>query len=110
MVFFALLSVHTLMVTLVKLGTSEEFRRRDGSIFQKMIHVISNINIPSPFQDWDVGNFSVEEYKRRHWRTEREMGCLFIVNTVFSLVLLGPLWYTGQKIFRLGWGGWYCNP
>ena len=99
--FFLLLSLHILTVTLVKLCTSEEFRSRDWSSFQKIIHVICNINIPSPFQDWDVGDFSVEEHRRRHRRTEREMGCLFIVNTVFSLVLLGPLWYTGQKCFIL---------
>ena len=102
MVFFILLSLHTLMVALVKLCTSEEFRSRDGSRFQKVIHVISNINIPTPFRDWDVGDFSVEEHKKRHWRTEREMGCLFIVNTVFSLALLGPLWYLASNdvIFR----------
>ena len=93
--FFILLSLHTLMVTLVKLCTSE-FRSRDGCSFQKMIHVISNINIQSPFRDWDVGDFSVEEHERRHWRTEMEMGCLFIVHTVFSLALLVPVWYTGQ--------------
>ena len=96
MAFFLLLSLHTLLVALVKLCTSEEFRSRDGSSFQKMIHVISNINIPTPFRDWDVGDFSVEEHKRRHWRTEMEMGCLFIVNIGFSLALLLPLWYTGQ--------------
>ena len=96
MAFFLLLSLHTLMVALVKLCTSEEFRSRDGSSFQKMIHVISNINIPTPFRDWDVGDSSVEEYKRRYRRTEMEMGCLFIVNTGFSLALLLPLWYTGQ--------------
>ena len=70
MVFFILLSLHTLMVALVKLCTSEEFRSRDGSRFQKVIHVISNINIPTPFRDWDVGDFSVEEHKRRRLRTE----------------------------------------
>ena len=96
MAFFLLLSLHTLMVALVKLCTSEEFRSRDGSSFLKMIHVISNINIPTPFRDWDVGDCSVEEYKRRYRRTEMEMGCLFIVNTGFSLALLLPLWYTGQ--------------
>ena len=96
MAFFLLLSLHTLMVGLVKLCTSEEFRSRDGSSFRKMIHVISNINIPTPFRDWDVDDVSVEEHRWRHWMTEMEMGCLFIVNTVFSLALLGPLWYTGQ--------------
>ena len=96
MAFFLLLGLHTLMVALVKLSTSEEFRSRDGKSFKKMIHVISNINIPTPFRDWDAGDFSVEEHRRRCWNTEVEMGCLFIVNTVFSLALLGPLWYTGE--------------
>ena len=98
MAFFLLLGLHTLMVALVKLSTSEEFRSRDGNCFKKMIHVISNINIPSPFRDWDAGDYTVEEHRRRRWNTEVEMGCLFIVNTVFSMALLAPLWYTGQKI------------
>ena len=98
MAFFLLLSLHTLMVTLVKLSTSGEFRSRDGKSFKVLIHVIGNINIPSPFRDWDVGDLSVEEHRRRRRWTEVEMGCLFIVNTVFSMALLGPLWYTGQQI------------
>lgn len=96
MAFFLLLGLHTLMVALVKLSTSEEFRSRDGKSFKKMIHVIANLNIPSPFRDWDAGDFSVEEHRRRRFWTELEMGCLFIVNTVFSMALLVPLWYTGQ--------------
>ena len=96
MAFFLLLGLHTLMVALVKLSTSEEFRSRDGKSFKKMIHVISNTNIPSPFGDWDDGDFTVEEHRRRRWNTELEMGCLFIVNTVFSMALLVPVWYTGQ--------------
>ena len=96
MAFFLLLGLHTLMVALVKLSTSREFRRRNGKSFKKMIHIISNINIPSPFRDWDDGDFTVEEHRRRRWNTEVEMGCLFIVNTVFSMALLAPVWYTGQ--------------
>ena len=98
MAFFLLLGLHTLIVALVKLSTSGEFRSRDGKSFKKMIHVFSNINIASPFRDWDAGNCSVGEHRRRRWKTEVEMGCLFIVNTVFSMALLAPLWYTGQKI------------
>ena len=48
------------------------------------------------FRDWDIGDVSVEEHRRRFKKTEIEMGCLLLVNTVFSLMLLGPLWYTGQ--------------
>ena len=48
------------------------------------------------YRDWDHKDVSVEEHRRRYKKTETEMGCLLLVNTVFSLVLLGPLWYTGQ--------------
>ena len=48
------------------------------------------------YQDWDVGDLSVKEHRRRYKKTEIEMGCLLLVNTVFSLMYLGPLWYTGQ--------------
>ena len=65
-------------------------------MFQKAIHVITCTNIPTMFRDWDHGNVSVEEHRRRYKKTEIEMGCLLLVNTVFSLMLLCPLWYTGQ--------------
>ena len=48
------------------------------------------------FRDWDHDDASVEEHRRRYKKTEIEMGCLLLVNTVFSLMYLGPLWYTGQ--------------
>ena len=57
MAFFLLLGLHTLTVALVKLSTSGEFRSSNRKSFKKMIHVISNINIPSPFRDWDAGDF-----------------------------------------------------
>ena len=61
-----------------------------------MIHTITNTNIPTVFRDWDIGDASVEEHRNRYKKTEIEMGCLLLVNTVFSLMYLGPLWYTGQ--------------
>ena len=48
------------------------------------------------FRDWDHGHLSVEEHRSKYKKTEIEMGCLLLVNTVFSLMYLGPLWYTGQ--------------
>ena len=94
--FIAICILHALAVVLVKLYISEEFRNEKRNMFQKTIHVISNINIPTPYRDWDHGNLSVEEHRRRHKSTEREMICLFLVNAVFSLTLLVPVWYTGQ--------------
>ena len=84
-----------LTIAIVKMLTSKEFLE-SGFRFQKVIHVITCSNIPTVYRDWDHEDVSVEEHRRRYKRTETEMGCLLLVNTVFSLVLLGPLWYTGQ--------------
>ena len=92
----------SLAIVGVKLLTSETFREA-GSWFKKAMHVITCSNIPTMYRDWDHENVTVEEHRRRYKRTETEMGCLLIllVNTVFSLVLLGPLWYTGQSRFKI---------
>ena len=99
--FIALLILHALAVFLIKLLTSAEFRKEKGRVVQKTIHIIFNTNIPTPFRDWDHEDVSVEEHRRRHKKTEREMFCLFIINTVFSLTLLVPLWYTGEFVMKL---------
>lgn len=94
--FFCILLLHCLAIVVVKLLTSAEFREESGSWFQKVIHVITCTNIPTPFRDWDHRDVSVEEHRRRYENTKREMLSLLLTNTVFSLALLGPLWYTGQ--------------
>ena len=88
MAFAGLFTLHSLAIVVIKLITSEEFRK-GGIRFQKVIHIITNTNIPMMYCDWDYKDVSVEEHRRRY-------GCLLLVNTVFSLMLLGPLWYTGQ--------------
>ena len=101
--FICILLLHCLAIVVVKLITSAEFREEPGSWFQKVIHVITCSNIPVPFRDWDHGDFSVEETQRRYARSRWEMISLLLTNTVFSLMLLGPLWYTGRylKILEL---------
>ena len=94
MAFAGLFLLHSLAIVIIKLITSEDFRK-EGSRFQKVMHIITNTNVPQMFRDWDHGHHSVEEYRRRYKKTEIEMGCLLLVNTVFSLMYLGPLWYTG---------------
>ena len=96
MAFAGLFTLHSLAIVIIKLITSEDFRRAGGSRLQKVIHVITNTNIPQMFRDWDHGHHSVEEHRSRYKKTEIEMGCLLLVNTVLSLMYLGPLWYTGQ--------------
>ena len=101
--FICILLLHCLAIVVVKLITSAEFRVESGNRFQKVIHVITCSNIPVPFRDWDHGDASVEETQRRYARSRWEMISLLLTNTVFSLMLLGPLWYTGRylKILEL---------
>ena len=89
-----------LTIAIVKMLTSKEFLE-GGLRFRKAIHVITCSNIPTVYKDWDHENVTVEEHQRRYARTEKEMGCLLLINTVLSLVLLGPLWYTGQSRFKI---------
>ena len=99
--FICILLLHCMAIVMVKLLTSAEFRAESGSGFQKAVHIITCSNIPAPFRDWDHEDVSVEEHRRRYARTKREMLCLLLTNTVFSLALLGPLWYTGNSYLLL---------
>ena len=94
MAFACLFLLHSLAIVIIKLITSEEFRAA-GSGFQKFVHVVTCANVPTMYRDWDFGDLSLKEHRRRYVRTEIEMGCLLLVNTVFSFMHLGPLWYTG---------------
>ena len=93
----------TLLVTqffvlfLVKMVTSPDFRRR-GHYTNKLLHLIENTNIATPFCDWDEGEYSVQEYKKRFRSTIKEMVATFIVNTIVTGVMMVPLWFTGNPI------------
>ena len=99
--FICILLLHCLAIMVVKLLTSTEFRKEFGRGIKTPIHIITCSNISSPFRDWDHEDVSVEEHQRRYARTKREMLCLLLTNTVFSLALLGPLWYTGNSYLLL---------
>ena len=89
-----LLAVHFLMLLLIKLATSPDFRR-GGHYTNKLLHLIENTNVATPFADWDEGHRSIEEYRMRFRSTIIEMVATFIINTIVTLIMMVPLWYTG---------------
>ena len=93
--FLILSAVQILTLLGVKLLTSEEFRRK-GDLVNKMIHLIENANFSHPYKDWDAGQHTVAEYRLRYRATCREMAATLATNTVFSLAMMGPVWYTGS--------------
>ena len=90
------MAVHTIAMLFVKIATSSEFRTKDN-LMRKGLHVIQNLSLATPYEDWDEGNHTVPEYKRRFRRTNIEMACCLSLNIVVSLVMIMPLWYTGES-------------
>ena len=90
-----LLAVNFLALVIVKLLTSAEFRSR-GNIVNKLIHILENINYASPYVDWEVGDYSIDEFRVRFKATCKEMLATFAVNIVCTATMLVPLWHTGR--------------
>lgn len=99
----ALFVTHFLLVTLVKMMTSVEFRN-GGVLTNKIIHVIENINYAKPYVDWDEGDLKqaedkIQELRSRFRATCKEMAATLCVNLICTALMLVPLWYTGNRIF-----------
>ena len=89
---------HFLLVLLVKIWTSVEFRNC-GHLINKIIHVIENVNYAKPYVDWDEGKEPeqvIPELQYRFRATCIEMAVTFCVNLISTALMLVPLWYTGE--------------
>ena len=94
--FFILTGAQILVTLLIKVYTSRKFSMKEDYL-NKFIHLLLSLNIASPFEDWDQGNFSVEEYRQRHRQTNIEMTWSISVNIIFSTTMLIPIYYTGKE-------------
>ena len=102
-VFLIIMGAHMLAMLLVKIATSSQFRIRKHPL-RKLIHVIQNLSLATPYQDWDEMEDeevrTIPEYKTRFRRTNIEMACCLTLNIVVSLVMLVPLFYTGMPFIK----------
>ena len=90
---------HALSILLVKIFTSTEFKE-DQNAYKKFLHVIENLNSSLPYRDWDEDDgksTTKEEFAERSRKTEREMILSQLVNIGISMIMLIPIWFTGQK-------------
>ena len=94
--FFIILVLHVLAVMMVKVFHADKFGEADK--LDRFIHVVENLTIAYPFQDFDVLHGSAREHRERFDKVNREVGLTMAVNFVFHLVMLLPLWYTGSQI------------
>ena len=93
--FFFLTGAQLLTTFLVKILTCGKFFKRENFL-NKFFHLLLSLNLASPYEDWDQGMLSVEEHKERHKETNFEMSWSLFVNIFFSLIMMGPLLYTGK--------------
>ena len=93
--FFLITAVQFVLILIVKIFTSKAFTRKENFLY-KFLHLLLSLNFASPFEDWDMGRFSVKEYRERQKLTNIEMAWSLSVNIIFSLVMMIPLWYTGK--------------
>ena len=68
--FFAILGLHFVVMYLVKLRTSGEFRR--ASLINQVVHIFENLNIPSPYSDWDELDENQDDDKEIEMKMSRK--------------------------------------
>lgn len=95
--FFLVTFLQLIVLLLVKIRTAHGFYNRKD-IFGKMVHLFENLNYASPYQDWDVGSGTQEEFKERYSLVKWEMMWTFMTNFFFSIILIMPMIYTGSQI------------
>ena len=83
---------------MVKVMTSKKFREADK--LEKLIHVTENMSIAYPMEDFDVLNGSAREHRERFEKVNKEVLTTMIINCLINMLMLGPLWYTGNM--RIG--------
>ena len=92
---FVLLAIHLVVLAVAKTITSAEFKSV-GDFTNKFLHIVENSNFATPYVDWDVGVFTKEEHKKRFRATVIEMSVTLTINTISSVIMMVPLWFTGK--------------
>ena len=87
--------VQFLAIYIIKYFTSNDFNQEQHRT-NKMIHVLENINYSTPFKDWDHGDFSINEFRKRFQNLKKEMIATFAINFLFTIIMMVPLWFCGM--------------
>ena len=94
-IFCFLSLLHILAVYGVKVLKAEKFR--EANKLEKLLHVMENMNIPYPVEDFDVLNGTEREHRERFEKVNTEVLLTMVVNMTIHLMMLAPLCYTGNQ-------------
>ena len=97
--FLILMALQFFVIASVKIIT---LKTKKKSIFNFLVHIIENINIPFPYKDWDTEKLTVAEIKQKLREVNIEMAWTYVANFVFNILMFCPFWWTGidaQSLF-----------
>lgn len=92
--FLALSVLQFLAIGFAKVWISNEFSQEQLKT-NKIIHVLENLNLATPFKDWDDGNHTIAEFRARFKVMCKEMIATFIINFIFTLIMMIPSLFCG---------------
>ena len=78
-------------------GTSQGYKFREADKLEKFLHVMENMSISFPVEDFDVLNGTEGEHRERFEKVNTEVLLTMLVNMLIHLLMLAPLWYTGNQ-------------
>ena len=61
-----------------------------------IVHGLENVNMPSPWRDWDMDKGGIGEHKRRQTRVLLEMIAIMVVRSAFHAIMILPVIITGK--------------
>ena len=91
--FLILLYLQLIAILAVKKLTVPKMK---GSKLDILRHCLENMNIPYPWEDFDVRRGRIADYRERRDQVHREMFWLMLVNLIVHCLMLVPLIYTGM--------------
>ena len=62
-----------------------------------IVHGLENVNMPSPWRDWDMDRGGIGEHKRRRTRVLLEMIVIMVVRSAFHAIMVLPVIITGKR-------------
>ena len=77
----------------VKILTADKIKK--AGKLELLRHCLENMNIPVPYEDFDVGKGEITDYRGRRKKVNREMLWLMFVNFTVNILMVTPLIYTG---------------
>ena len=98
-VFIGLLLLQMFVMFFVKNKMSPRFRSAHWQT--KVKHILESVNRTDYFVDWERGNGNEAQLKQRWKEVIGETSAMVVINFLFNLLLLVPLWFTSKMAFAL---------